>query len=485
MGRKPPTSAPSANRRGCPRAPSRRCSSACRIRTPIPTISRASRARSSPRCARSRASRTSPTSSSTTCRRTGLVDVEVAEALPRLVPQPRRVPRGLHARHRQAARGAARAALLPHRRLLVPRGGMPIDVFGMEASPQGPVVAGAGRPALRAGAAEPRRRCLGRDTARCMRAARRLSDGRAEQHVQHLAHVIEPIGLGEPRHGPEVLRQNRPVGVSGRNANGMRRSSRYSAIEALVAGPRLTSTSAASSASHWASRSPCATLAAGSITVAVAFQVGPQLQRDERLVLHDEDAAAAGACPCRWRRWHPVRPAPPRSCRRAATGPLRACLRPRDTRRGRTRSSSRNWQSMLPPNSGGRRPQDRQSKSWFCGRQAGGPPTFAPHEPEPLLRLTASRPRDLDGAARTRQRAVLDCVGRELVHEERESLSVLRTQREPRPAIRMLCSVPSGTASGDRRRDRRGRRRSSSPGAGARARATSPGCARRAPPRSL
>ena len=30
--------------------------------------------------------------------------VEVAEALPRLVPQPRRLPRGLHRRHRQAAR---------------------------------------------------------------------------------------------------------------------------------------------------------------------------------------------------------------------------------------------------------------------------------------------------------------------------------------------------------------------------------------------
>ena len=29
--------------------------------------------------------------------------IEVAEAVPRLLPQPRRVPRGLHGRHRQAA----------------------------------------------------------------------------------------------------------------------------------------------------------------------------------------------------------------------------------------------------------------------------------------------------------------------------------------------------------------------------------------------
>ena len=33
-----------------------------------------------------------------------LVESQVSEALPRLVPQPRRVPRGLHSRHRQAHR---------------------------------------------------------------------------------------------------------------------------------------------------------------------------------------------------------------------------------------------------------------------------------------------------------------------------------------------------------------------------------------------
>ena len=48
-----------------------------------------------------------------------LVEVKVAEALPRLVPQPRRLPRGLHAGDRQAARRIAGAALPAHRRLLV------------------------------------------------------------------------------------------------------------------------------------------------------------------------------------------------------------------------------------------------------------------------------------------------------------------------------------------------------------------------------
>ena len=46
--------------------------------------------------------------------------IEVAEALPRFVPQPRRLPRGLHAGDRQAPGPVAGAALPPHRRLLVP-----------------------------------------------------------------------------------------------------------------------------------------------------------------------------------------------------------------------------------------------------------------------------------------------------------------------------------------------------------------------------
>src|SRR5215213_3852306 len=46
--------------------------------------------------------------------------VEIAQALPQQLPQPRRLPRGLHRRDRQAPGGAARAAVSAHRRLLVP-----------------------------------------------------------------------------------------------------------------------------------------------------------------------------------------------------------------------------------------------------------------------------------------------------------------------------------------------------------------------------
>ncbi len=45
--------------------------------------------------------------------------VEVAQALSRQLPQPRRLPRGLHGRHRQAAGRAAQAEIAAHRRLLV------------------------------------------------------------------------------------------------------------------------------------------------------------------------------------------------------------------------------------------------------------------------------------------------------------------------------------------------------------------------------
>ena len=58
-----------------------------------------------------------------------LVESQVAEALSRLVPQPRRLPRGLH-----LAIGKRLVALLEPQFLRIggywyPRGGMPIDVF--------------------------------------------------------------------------------------------------------------------------------------------------------------------------------------------------------------------------------------------------------------------------------------------------------------------------------------------------------------------
>ena len=49
-----------------------------------------------------------------------IVEFEVAEAVPDLVPQPRRVPRGMHGRDRQANCRDNPAALAAHRRLLVP-----------------------------------------------------------------------------------------------------------------------------------------------------------------------------------------------------------------------------------------------------------------------------------------------------------------------------------------------------------------------------
>src|SRR6201989_2924051 len=46
--------------------------------------------------------------------------IEVAEALPPELPQPRRVPRGLHRPDRQGSCWLAQASLVPNRRLLVP-----------------------------------------------------------------------------------------------------------------------------------------------------------------------------------------------------------------------------------------------------------------------------------------------------------------------------------------------------------------------------
>ena len=48
-----------------------------------------------------------------------LIEIKVAEALPGVVPQPRRIPRGLHGDDWQAHRQAHRTILSPHRRLLV------------------------------------------------------------------------------------------------------------------------------------------------------------------------------------------------------------------------------------------------------------------------------------------------------------------------------------------------------------------------------
>ena len=75
---------------------------------------------------------------------------QVAEALSRQLPQPRRLSRGLHACHRPSA---LRKVLAP-RWLRIggywyPRGGMPIDVFWQTGPPpEGPVAARPGRAAL-------------------------------------------------------------------------------------------------------------------------------------------------------------------------------------------------------------------------------------------------------------------------------------------------------------------------------------------------
>ena len=83
----------------------------------------------SPRCARSPASRISPTSSSTTSPRDWIVESKSLKLYLGCVPQPRRVPRGLHDGDRQALIAAARPQWLRIGGYWYPRGGMPIDVF--------------------------------------------------------------------------------------------------------------------------------------------------------------------------------------------------------------------------------------------------------------------------------------------------------------------------------------------------------------------
>ena len=76
-----------------------------------------------------RASRISPLSSSTTCRARWLVELKSLKLYLEQLPQSRRLPRGLHGRDRQEARGAAQAEWLRIGGYFHPRGGMPIDVF--------------------------------------------------------------------------------------------------------------------------------------------------------------------------------------------------------------------------------------------------------------------------------------------------------------------------------------------------------------------
>ncbi len=107
----------------------RRRSSACRTRIPTPTTWRASRRPSSPRCARSRVSRTSPISSSTTCRATGWWN---RKSLKLYLGSFRN--HGAFHEDCTVAIGKRLVALLEPQFLRIggywyPRGGMPIDVF--------------------------------------------------------------------------------------------------------------------------------------------------------------------------------------------------------------------------------------------------------------------------------------------------------------------------------------------------------------------
>ena len=99
------------------------------------SISCASPARNSPRSARSPASPISPISSSTTCPRRLTRREQVAEALSRLVPQSRRLPRGLHPGDRPPAGRGAGADWLRIGGYWYPRGGIPIDVFYQTGEP--------------------------------------------------------------------------------------------------------------------------------------------------------------------------------------------------------------------------------------------------------------------------------------------------------------------------------------------------------------
>ena len=78
-----------------------------------------------------------------------LLEFEIAEALPRELPQPRRLSRGLHDRGRQEDRRARRAALSSHRRLLVPpRRHSDRRVLADREAPSGPVAPRSRHPAL-------------------------------------------------------------------------------------------------------------------------------------------------------------------------------------------------------------------------------------------------------------------------------------------------------------------------------------------------
>ena len=100
------------------------------------SISCASPAPNSPRSARSPASPISRISSSTTCPQRLARREQVAEALSRRLPQPRRLPRGLHASASPA--GWSRRSAPRWLRIggyWYPRGGIPIDVFYQTGAP--------------------------------------------------------------------------------------------------------------------------------------------------------------------------------------------------------------------------------------------------------------------------------------------------------------------------------------------------------------
>ena len=99
--------------------------------------------------------------------------VEVPEALSPQLPQPRRLPRGLHGRDRQAPGGAARTPLPADRRLLVPARRHPDRrVLADRRGAEEPVAAGPGRRPL-SGAG-----LTGRVRSRRPRGRRQDDDGR-------------------------------------------------------------------------------------------------------------------------------------------------------------------------------------------------------------------------------------------------------------------------------------------------------------------
>ena len=99
--------------------PRKRSSTAFPIRKRTPTMWCASRRRNSPRFARSPASPDFAHLMIDYVPRQWLLESKSLKLYHRQLPQPRRIPRGLHGRNRQAHRGRDQAEMAAHRRLLV------------------------------------------------------------------------------------------------------------------------------------------------------------------------------------------------------------------------------------------------------------------------------------------------------------------------------------------------------------------------------